>query len=436
MRTVACEKCKEVFHAHELQEHQRAMFGCANLTTCRHGCVLGLIPFPKKDLKKHMTECPLEDIECELCGVRCVRGEINNHQKDNLAKHYTILTQRLALLSEANKRLEMENKQVQSLREEIVQLKLENKLLKKETKSLADQLVSRPVSRRVGRSAPSSPQKDPPPRSTSTSSRESSTSGTGSEIGDSAFSRLLAGSEETGSGSDDDSDSETIEGKRLLSRSEGKGFQIRARYSKIDEGIMMHFSFDNWSQLALNAWKIKFRANYLGIAPKHQLNVDTILPGGIATYALPLVITEGQTDFTRDEVEMAIKNELGIFPFKDKISPHFLFDEKKTMESERFLKLWKDLGESKQVVKTMNTLHTSDSLRDRLVAAGLHLIASRTKATGKVIYYFVRYREFEFLIEILHKMSTKSLDLTLRTSDTQGHATVVVKYICEVIASP
>jgi len=191
----------------------------------------------------------------------------------------------------------------------------------------------------------------------------------------------------------------------------------------------MHFSFDNWSQLALKAWKIKFRANYLGLAPKHQLNVETILPGGIATYTLPLVITEGQTDFTRDEVEMAIKNELGIFPFKDKISPRLLFHDKQSMESEGFLKLWKDLGEVKQIVKSINTNQTSDTIRDRLTSGGLHFIASRTKATGKVIYYYVKYREADILIEILHRLSNKSAEITLR-GDTQGHLTVILKYLC------
>jgi len=157
------------------------------------------------------------------------------------------------------------------------------------------------------------------------------------------------------------------------------------------------------------------------------------LPGGIATYTLPLIVTEGQTDFTRDEVEMAIKNELGIFPFKDKIPPRFLFDDKKSVESDRFLKLWKDLGEVKQIVKSITTNHTSDTVRDRLITGGLHFIASRTKATGKVIYYYVRYREFDILIEILHKLSNKSVEISLR-GDIPGHLTVILKYICQIIS--
>jgi len=231
----------------------------------------------------------------------------------------------------------------------------------------------------------------------------------------------------------DENDLETVEGKRLLSRADGKGLQIRGRYSKNENGIFVHFLFDNWSQLILNSWKIKIRANYLGIAPKHQLSVGTLLPGGIVSYTLPIVLAEGQLDFTRDEVEIAIKNELGIFPFKDKISPRLLFNENKGIESEQFLKLWKDLGESNQLTKTISTSHTPDTLRDRLISGGLKLIASRTKPTGKVLYYFIQYREFEILIEVLHKMSTKSLDLTLRAEETQGHLPVINKYINEVI---
>jgi len=104
------------------------------------------------------------------------------------------------------------------------------------------------------------------------------------------------------------------------------------------------------------------------------------------------------------------------------------------MESEHFLKMWKDLGESKQIVKTLSTNGTSDNLRDRLSGGGFHLVASRTKATGKVVYYFVRYRELDILMEVLHKTAAKSLDLTLRTSDLQGHLTVVLRYIHELIS--
>jgi len=196
----------------------------------------------------------------------------------------------------------------------------------------------------------------------------------------------------------------------------------------------MHFSFDNWSQLALNAWKIKFRANYLGLAPKHQLNVETILPGGISTYILPLVVTEGQTNFTRNEVEMAIKNELGIFPFKDKISPRLLFNEKKSMETENFLKVWKELGESKQIVKTVTTPLSTDNIRDKLIGGGLQLVASRTKPIGKVIYFYIKYREHEILIEILHKIINKNLDFTLRATDAMGHLAVIQKYICQALS--
>jgi len=104
------------------------------------------------------------------------------------------------------------------------------------------------------------------------------------------------------------------------------------------------------------------------------------------------------------------------------------------MEAEQFLKLWKDLGDQKQIMKNIHTSHTVDTVKDRLLAVGLHYIASRTKTTGKVVYYFLRYREFDILIELLHKMTSKSIDFALRRSEPQGHGMVVLKYLCEVIS--
>jgi len=163
--------------------------------------------------------------------------------------------------------------------------------------------------------------------------------------------------------------------------------------------------FDNGSSSALSKFQIKFRQNELGVTPANSnLNVGSLTPGGVANVGLPLVVSAENTDLNKPIVDMAIKTELGVCYFKDRIPAHILFDEKGKLETEAFLKMWKDIGDSKEISKTLNTQYPAEVIKDRFTSNGLFHIASRsTKKIGKVMYFSLRYRELPMLVEITIK---------------------------------
>jgi len=173
--------------------------------------------------------------------------------------------------------------------------------------------------------------------------------------------------------------------KELLSRQQGKGLLIRALYIRQNGVPTINFSFDNGSQQALSKFQIKFRQNELGVSPSNaNLSVNSLQPGAITNVGLGLVVNSENTDLNKPIVEMAIKTELGVCYFKDRIPAHILFDEKGKLESDAFLKMWKDIGDGKESTKSLTTQYPPEVIQERFTSNGLFHIATRsTKKLAK-----------------------------------------------------
>jgi len=226
--------------------------------------------------------------------------------------------------------------------------------------------------------------------------------------------------------------SSDAQAKELLSRQQGKGLQIRASYIRQNNVPTINFSFDNGSQSILSKFQIKFRQNELGVTPgTSSLNVGSLQPGGVANVGLSLLVSAENTDLNKPLVEMAIKTELGVCYFKDRIPAHILFDEKGKLESDGFLKMWKDLGDSKETSKSLNTQYPPEVIQDRFTSNGLFHIATRsTKKIGKVMYFSFRYRDVPMLVEITLKGD--NCKVCLRSSD-DGHGKVALAAVVGLI---
>jgi len=223
-----------------------------------------------------------------------------------------------------------------------------------------------------------------------------------------------------------------VQAKELLSRQQGKGLQIRAVYIRQNGVPTINFSFDNGSQTTLSKFQIKFRQNELGVSPANSnLSVGTLTSGGVANVGLGLISSPENTDLSKPIVEMAIKTELGVCYFKDRIPAHILFDEKGRLETEAFLKMWKEIGDGKESSKTLNTQYPPEVIQDRFTSNGLFHIASRaTKKIGKVMYFSLRFREIPMLVEITIKGD--SCKVCLRSSD-DGHGKVALAAVVGLI---
>ena len=110
---------------------------------CPNGCGVGLIK--RKDLPTHLSECPLEVIECEFsvagCGVKVSRREMPQHLKDSVLSHVALIptvcshfAEKLELKDKLlTEKLEMKDKALAELRSEF---DLKQQTYKKETCNL------------------------------------------------------------------------------------------------------------------------------------------------------------------------------------------------------------------------------------------------------------------------------------------------------------
>ena len=96
---------------------------------CPNGCGVGLIK--RKDLPTHLSECPLEVIECEFsvagCGVKVSRREMPQHLKDSVLSHVALIP---TVCSRFTEKLEMKDKlmtETLEMKDKVLAEKLEMK---------------------------------------------------------------------------------------------------------------------------------------------------------------------------------------------------------------------------------------------------------------------------------------------------------------------
>jgi len=149
--------------------------------------------------------------------------------------------------------------------------------------------------------------------------------------------------------------------------------------------------------------QLKFRENYLGVVPASGSIPTNIAPGASVTVPVTLDSTPENTNVTKPVVDIALKTELGVVYFKDKVPAHLLFQEEGKLESKEFLALWRSL-DSKEISQVLSTNLAAPAIKEVLEAVRVFHIASRAaQGIGKVMYFSLIFRGVVMLVEVTLK---------------------------------
>jgi hypothetical protein len=194
----------------------------------------------------------------------------------------------------------------------------------------------------------------------------------------------------------------TIPKEIVLTAEKGKGMQISSSYSKKNGQPSVDFTIFNQSTLPLSDFAIQFNKNSFGIAPT-PLQVTSIMPGQSVETSLLLVQNPNLLNSSlplNNIIQVAIKNNLGVFYFQLSIPLHILFNEKGQLSREEYIMKWKNIPE--EHFKDITNILTFDpnTIQNKLQQYNIFYIASRKLQLQDYLYFSAKINETIFLLEL------------------------------------
>jgi len=248
--------------------------------------------------------------------------------------------------------------------------------------------------------------------SSSRSSKSTSSSSTGSESSNS---------------SDENGEEGATRKKIVMTEKQGKGLQVKNQWVRRNGQLMMDLTFENKSKQQLSNMQIKFNKNFLGINPGISKLPVSLPPGGSADFMLPITTTHQIGDNAKAGViQMAVKNDIGVVYFQDKLSAYMLFEEDGLLEKRAWLEKWKELPDtSEQQITIENRVYKSaEDILERFSASNVFHIATRQLENKKLLYHSIKYKGLSLLLEV--KISGRECSASMRADKTSYLPTALV----------
>ncbi|XP_003384157.1 PREDICTED: AP-1 complex subunit beta-1-like [Amphimedon queenslandica] len=177
-----------------------------------------------------------------------------------------------------------------------------------------------------------------------------------------------------------------------LNSTQGKGLEISGTFARRNGKVFLDATFTNKALGPMSDFAIQFNKNSFGLAPAAQLYVQSpLFPNQPFNTSLELV-TGGVVMLMNplDLLQVAVKNNVGVFYFSCNIPAYTLFVEDGKMDRKVFLSSWKELPSSNEVQKTLSyPLADLDSVKTKLEANNVFIIAERTVGEDMQVLLYV-----------------------------------------------
>jgi len=194
------------------------------------------------------------------------------------------------------------------------------------------------------------------------------------------------------------------------------------------------FLFENNTGHPLSQFAIKFNVNYLGLAPDAPLKPGTINNGASARCSLPLS-DSAKAEGAPAPVQMAVKTELGVFVFQDKVPAYCLFADSGTLPRQTFLSMWSAIPDTNEVVAQVPARTTRDveAVKSRMGSGNVFFVASPKNTVDPTVYCSLSLKGVPFLVEIKLLAGTAA-NIAVR-SENPTLSAVVLGSVVDLITS-
>lgn len=206
----------------------------------------------------------------------------------------------------------------------------------------------------------------------------------------------------------------------LLPASAGQGLQISGQLLRRDGQIFYGLMFENGTQTVLDGFLIQFNKNSFGLAAGGPLQLGQVTPGGSARTLLPMLpyqnISQGPPSTL---LQVAVKNnQQPVMYFNARISLHVFFSEDGKMERTSFLDTWKNIPDTNEVSKDIQsvTIQNIESTIEHLATSNIFFIAKRRITNKEILYLSCKGpKAVPFLIELTATVGVQGVKCAVKT---------------------
>ncbi|EJD76632.1 APB-1 protein [Loa loa] len=223
-----------------------------------------------------------------------------------------------------------------------------------------------------------------------------------------------------------------------LEASKGKGTQIEGTFFRRGGQIYMDMIFTNRAMQPFTGFAIQFNKNSFGLIPAEPLQINSPLyPNQSAQTSLPCH-TNGPVQKMEPltNLQVAIKNDVGVFYFATIVPLNMYFDESGQMDKRDFLQMWKEIPEQNEVQFAINNVKglSADDICTKLQQNNVFTVARRNVEGQELLYHSIKYTNQIYVLSEL-KMQEVSQPLTLSLKSRHTAATANMNEIYQLIIS-
>ena len=131
-----------------------------------------------------------------------------------------------------------------------------------------------------------------------------------------------------------------------LAPQQGGGLEIQGTFARRNGVVQMEMSFINKTSTPLSDFAVQFNKNSFGIVPPAPLRMPSpVGPNQRVETTLPIAFTGQKQKMTPlNAVQIAVKNNAGVFYFQCLVPIHVLFTEDGRIDQTEFMSLWQTVG--------------------------------------------------------------------------------------------
>lgn len=173
-----------------------------------------------------------------------------------------------------------------------------------------------------------------------------------------------------------------------LPADKGKGMEILGTFSRRGGQVYMDMTFTNKAMQPLTGFAIQLNKNSFGLMPAAQLNVPLLPPSQTAEASLALNSTGPiQRMDPINNLQIAIKNNVGVFYFACLIHGHTLFAEDGQLDKRVFLTTWKEIPSANEVQYNLHGIvGNADVIANKMTSNNIFTIAKRNVEGQDMLY--------------------------------------------------
>ncbi|ODM90038.1 AP-2 complex subunit beta [Orchesella cincta] len=178
-----------------------------------------------------------------------------------------------------------------------------------------------------------------------------------------------------------------------LPAAKGKGLEIYGTFVRKNQEIYMEMTLTNQSTDALSDFAIQFNKNSFGVIPALPLQVPSPLPPNGSCEVSLLLSTTGSIQKTNplNNLQVAIKNSVGVLYFTCLIPMHVFFTGDGQMDRRVFLSTWKELPAQHEVQYTLENMALNpDIVVQKMKQNNVFTIARQHVEDHDVLYQSIK----------------------------------------------